>query len=285
MTEENFEVMAKKNFGRSSRTNNINSAMGFTYPQRHNGKTIYVDFYVFDPASGEKKRIKKHFDNIKNKREREAAISHYMAVISQKLRQGWNPLAECGNKGLTTIELVFEKYENSLLQYSRKKTIQNYTSRLNILKEYIRRLRTHFSEPYLGACQFLCEANKISIPDLISPRFRLVDGLAEASLRGPLFIHHIEPSLIMYQPDDGPGLVHEDEDVAVVIRIAPHLCLHYVEQSHKATSEVHLACVKTEPQFLSLPKHSAGLSCSTSPAGCQTLLIPSQASGRCQNLS
>ena len=63
----------------------------------------------------------------------------------------------------------------------------------------------------------------------------------------------------MDQPDDGPGLVHEDEDVAFVIGITPHLCLHYVEQSQTAASEVHLACVKIEPQFLAQPKHSAGL--------------------------
>lgn len=136
MLEENFD-MAKKKFARQSLKNNINMAVGFTYPKLHEGKKFYVDYYVYDPATDSMRRIKKHFDSIKNKRERNKAISHYILTISEKLRQGWNPMAECGNKGLTTINSVFEKYRDSIKQYSRRKTELSYSSRLNILESYI----------------------------------------------------------------------------------------------------------------------------------------------------
>lgn len=132
-----LKTMDKKIFVSSSLTQKINKEVGFTWPKKHYGQKIYVDFYVFDPASGEKKRIKKHFDSFTKKKDREAAMDHYIHVMSKRLMEGWNPLVECGNNGLTPIEVVFDKYENSLTHYSRKKTIQNYKSRLSILRSYI----------------------------------------------------------------------------------------------------------------------------------------------------
>ncbi|MCH5234178.1 MAG: tyrosine-type recombinase/integrase [Muribaculaceae bacterium] len=129
--------MAKKIFAPESLKNKINNAIGFKWPKVHRGKKIFVDFSVFNPARNGMQRIKKHFDNFTNKKDREKAIAHYVATITQRLLDGWNPLAECGNKGLTTIDLIFEKYETSLSQYSRKKTESNYKSRLHILKKYI----------------------------------------------------------------------------------------------------------------------------------------------------
>ena len=132
--------MAKKNFVRQSVTNRINEAVGFTYPKLHCGKTIYVDYYVHDPASGEMKRVKKHFDRFKKKRERDAAINHFIGIISEKLRQGWNPYANSGNKGLTTVNLIFQRYIDSLIRYTRQKTRSNYESRMNIFKKFISEL-------------------------------------------------------------------------------------------------------------------------------------------------
>ena len=129
--------MAKKNFPKNSPANILNMAVGFTYPKAHYGKKIYVDFYVFDPATEQMRRFKKHFDSIHNKKERETAISFYKYKISEKLRQGWNPTIECENKGLELLETVFKKYENTLSSNLRRKTIFSYKSRLNILKEYI----------------------------------------------------------------------------------------------------------------------------------------------------
>lgn len=130
--------MAKKNLSQQSPTCVINNAMGFTYPKAHYGKKIYVDFYAFDPATDKMIRFKRHFDSIKKKTEREKAIAHYIGLISDKLRQGWNPNYESGNKGLTTIEQLFDRYETTLSQYSRQKTQRDYRSRLNGLREYIR---------------------------------------------------------------------------------------------------------------------------------------------------
>ena len=127
--------MDQKNFAPRSSALIINEAMGFTYPKAHFGKKIFVDFFAWDPATETMRRHKKHFDRFTSKREMKKAISHYIAVMSEKLRRGFNPNVNSGNKGLTTINCIFEKYESTISHHSRIKTQQNYKSRLTILKE------------------------------------------------------------------------------------------------------------------------------------------------------
>ena len=129
--------MAQKNFVRRNFTNRVNEVIGFTYPKLHEGKTVYVDFFAFDPSVGRMRRKKKHFDHIKNKGQRNRAINHYMVVVSEQLRRGWNPFAETSNRGLSTINLISVRYSDSILQYDRKKTRQSYSSRLNIFNEFL----------------------------------------------------------------------------------------------------------------------------------------------------
>ena len=77
--------MAQKNFVRRNFTNRVNEVIGFNYPKLHEGKTVYVDFFAFDPSIGRMRRKKKHFDHIKNKGQRSRAINHYMVVVSECL--------------------------------------------------------------------------------------------------------------------------------------------------------------------------------------------------------
>lgn len=72
--------MVKKNFVRVSHTNKVNREVGFTYPKIHEGKKIFVDFLSLTHPLVRRKRIKKHFDSIKKKRERMAAMQHYISV-------------------------------------------------------------------------------------------------------------------------------------------------------------------------------------------------------------
>jgi integrase len=111
------------------------------------GKEKYVYFYVLDPDSvieGHPQlcRIRKKFNHIHNKRERDDAALRFRDEISMKLKQGWNPLIqECGKKGFSIYNIVFDKYETYIKKLTKDnalkmKTFVDYTSRLKLLREY-----------------------------------------------------------------------------------------------------------------------------------------------------
>ncbi|MBQ8223996.1 MAG: site-specific integrase [Bacteroides sp.] len=116
------------------------------------GKDKYVSFYVLDPDSvlegcPKLKRIRKKFNHIHNKKERDEAALRFRDEVSIKLKQGWNPLIqESGKKGFTIITTVIERYEHYLKKLvkdnvMKSKTCTDYFSRLKQLKEYNEQLQ------------------------------------------------------------------------------------------------------------------------------------------------
>ena len=111
------------------------------------GKEKYVYFYVLDPESvlagtPRLRRIRKKFNHIHNKRDRDEAALRFRDEVSIKLKQGWNPLIqECGKKGFTVYTTVFDRYMTYLKKLFKddvikKSTIDNYKCRLKQLNEY-----------------------------------------------------------------------------------------------------------------------------------------------------
>ena len=107
----------------------------------------YVYFYVLDPDSvleGNPKlrRIRKKFNHIANKKDRDEAALRFRDEVAVKLKQGWNPLIqECGKKGFTPCNVVFERYELNMKKMLKDDVIKpstynNYICRLNQLKEW-----------------------------------------------------------------------------------------------------------------------------------------------------
>ena len=117
------------------------------------GKEKYVYFYVLDPDSvlnGEPrlKRIRKKFNHIKTKKERDEAALRFRDEIAVKLKQGWNPLIqECGKKGFTLFTTVIDRYITYLKKMLKddvvkQSTFNNYMYRLNQLKKWNESLGT-----------------------------------------------------------------------------------------------------------------------------------------------
>lgn len=111
------------------------------------GKEKYVSFYVLDPDSvlegnPKLKRIRKKFNHIHNKKDRDDAALRFRDEVAVKLKQGWNPLIqECGKKGFTLYNTVFERYAIYLKKMLKddvikQSTYNNYICRLNQLKEW-----------------------------------------------------------------------------------------------------------------------------------------------------
>ena len=133
----------------------LKELLGYSAPVYHEtGTKVYIDFYVRDPASGKFRRKKYHLDSVRSKRERKAVAAEMIAELTRKLRSGWNPYAECsGTRGTTRLEEIFERYLRHIAQDCRAKTIHCYTSRVNVLREYMATL----SSPPMYAYQFTRE--------------------------------------------------------------------------------------------------------------------------------
>lgn len=120
----------------------------FRLPVYHGkGKEKYVYFYVLDPESvlegnPRLRRIRKKFNHIKNKRDRDEAALRFRDEVAIKLKQGWNPLIrECGKKGFTLYETVIERYQGYLKKMLkdgvlRESTYEQYKFRIRRLEEY-----------------------------------------------------------------------------------------------------------------------------------------------------
>ncbi len=123
------------------------------------GKEAYVYWYVLDPQSvldgnPKLKRLKKKFNHIKSKRERDEAALRFRDEVARKLAQGWNPLVqERGKRGFAVIEESILKYRRFLAKklkedVIKKATIDNYLCRLNKLEKYIEQQPTPYIYMY-----------------------------------------------------------------------------------------------------------------------------------------
>lgn len=116
-----------------------NTVTGYTYPTAHTGKSNYVDYYYFLPDSGEKKRVKKFFDHIKKKSERKAEMEKYIQATAVLLRQGWRPFhSNTTDRSYRKFKEILGLYRSGLVRYDRQKTIDNYSSRIKIMEDYLK---------------------------------------------------------------------------------------------------------------------------------------------------
>lgn len=123
---------ARKNFSPKS------EVLGFTYPKLHTGKSWYVDFTAHDPATGTMRRKKYMLDSIAKVTERRKRAHELIESLMKMLRSGWSPWVNVDdNRGYTLLEDALQKYEKWLEKQPKLKTRQSYSSKLNVLREYI----------------------------------------------------------------------------------------------------------------------------------------------------
>lgn len=84
----------------------------FTYPKLHTGKDWYIDFYAFDPVSGNMKRKKFKLNHIEKIGDRRRYADGLIKRIIQKLDRGWNPWIESeSGKAYHTFKDVCSHYK------------------------------------------------------------------------------------------------------------------------------------------------------------------------------
>lgn len=128
----------------------LSEIVGYTEPRLHEGKKWYVDFYALDPITKELRRKKYHIDSITSIRARRAKAAQIIAMLSEKLRNGWSPWMKSHDERIfTPLNEIFERYRKHLEKYDRAKTRYGYSSRLGVLESYLQTL----TKPILYAYQ------------------------------------------------------------------------------------------------------------------------------------
>ena len=112
--------------------------LGYTYPRLHEGKNWFVDFFAFDPATGQMRRKKYMLDGIPKKSERKRKAAEIIETVTHQLRGGWNPWVNTQeSRGFTLLSDVLERYMEYVDKKARSKTKHTYQSRVNILNQYL----------------------------------------------------------------------------------------------------------------------------------------------------
>lgn len=157
------------------KSDSLKSVLGYSLPVYHStGKKHYVDFYALDPATGEMKRKKYHIDGAGSKTAEKRLASELVNRLTIKLQAGWNPFAENGSgRSVTKISDILEKYLANIAQDCRKKTIQAYTSRVNVLREYMATLAAPPVYAYQYTREFIVDfLDWVYFDREVSPRTR-----------------------------------------------------------------------------------------------------------------
>lgn len=116
----------------------LKEVLGFTYPRLHTGKSWYVDFLSYDPAVGRLKRKKYMLDGIPRVTDRRKRAAEMIESLLKLLRSGWSPWVSVDdNRGYRLLSDAMDKYGTVIGRFQKEKTRKDYSSRLNVLREYI----------------------------------------------------------------------------------------------------------------------------------------------------
>lgn len=128
--------------------------VGFTLPRLHRGKTCYVDFFAYDPATGKMRRKKYMLDRYKSRKERETISAILIHNLIEKLKAGWNPFVNADKtRQFTELSVIFERYKSFILKQKERgtmkpKTYIDYSSRLKVFELFLKETGTVIKNVY-----------------------------------------------------------------------------------------------------------------------------------------
>lgn len=119
-------------------TGSVSELVGYTYPKLHKGKEWYVDFYARDPVTNQMRRKKYSIGGDLRTSEKTRRATEIISVVSRQLMAGWNPWVTADqSRGYVLFETCLDRYIEYVNRMDRKKTRQSYSSRVNILRNFI----------------------------------------------------------------------------------------------------------------------------------------------------
>lgn len=97
------------------------------------GARNYVEF-SYTTKSGSTKRVRRYFDRIKNKTERDKLALRFVRVTNERLFNGWRPGVEQKPDSVSLYEALAALMDLKQT-FTRPRTMQTYKSRLNVFQQ------------------------------------------------------------------------------------------------------------------------------------------------------
>lgn len=135
LTYSNFKT--KKMYSRF-RNGNCSNIVGYTPPTLHKGVRWFVDFTAWDPAQDAMRRKRCYIKDSLSVPAKKHRASEIIAVLTKQLSQGWNPwVTNDESRGFVLFDNCLEHFSEYVERMDRKKTRQDYSSRISVLREFI----------------------------------------------------------------------------------------------------------------------------------------------------
>lgn len=117
---------------------NTSELVGYTPPTLHKGVRWFVDFTAFDPAQETMRRKRYYINGKLSISEKKRRASEIIEVLTKQLIQGWNPwVTNDESRGFVLFEKCLDRYSEYVDRMDRKRTRQSYSSKINVLRDFI----------------------------------------------------------------------------------------------------------------------------------------------------
>lgn len=118
--------------------------INYTLPAAHFGKSVYVDFYQYDPVNQKMRRKKYCLNSIKSKSKQKEYARDLIARITEELRRGWNVwIGDSTVREHTEYDVVADLYVRSIKGRARKGVLKQsscdrYIAHLKVWNEWLK---------------------------------------------------------------------------------------------------------------------------------------------------
>jgi len=103
----------KKMCPKNSTLSSVSKCLSFSMPRLVKGKSCYIIFYAFDPASGKMKRFRTRINHLaEKKRDLEKVSRVIINNLSNRLMSGWNPFIDSAS------DMNYAQFEDICFEYS-----------------------------------------------------------------------------------------------------------------------------------------------------------------------
>lgn len=124
---------------RNLRTAGYTELRTFTDPVLHRTRRWYIDFRAMDPESGCMRRKKYYVKDNPSVRQRNRIANEMLYFLSARLHGGWSPWAaeDHSSSQMSTFAYCIDKYMQQVSTFKKQNTHDSYSSRVNVLRQYI----------------------------------------------------------------------------------------------------------------------------------------------------
>lgn len=114
--------------------------LGYVPAEAHHGEVSYIDYYVREPITGAKRRMRIKLNHVKSAAKRKAYARGLVAEINIKLARGWNPLTAAADaRSWMSLDEVLDQFIASKVRDTNHSSPKTYISFVSVFRGWCRK--------------------------------------------------------------------------------------------------------------------------------------------------